>query len=62
MNSNFHDDPSSKNGQVMFSKCDLHLTLIYEVIQSASSNIVVGLYARFIWLKIVKFLWILSTW
>ena len=43
MNSNFCDDPSSKNGKVMFSKCDLQLTLIYEVIQRGGSNIVAEL-------------------
>ena len=37
-----------------FSKCDLDLILIYEVIQRDSSNISTGLYAGFIWLDTVK--------
>ena len=40
----------AKPAKSLFSKCDLDLTFIYEVIQSGSSNISMRLYARFIWL------------
>ena len=39
-----------------FSKCDLDLTFIYEVIQQGSSNILMWLYAKFIWLLTMKIL------
>ena len=44
----------AKPAKSFFSKCDLDLTLIYEVIQQASSNILAGLYGRFIWLEYLK--------
>ena len=43
-----------KPAKSFFSKCDLDLTLIYEVIQRVSSNILTGLYVGFIWLDTVK--------
>ena len=50
INSNFCDDRIRKTGQVIFSKCDLDLTFIYEVIQRGSPNILLRLYVKFIWL------------
>ena len=41
----------AKPAKSFFSKCDLELTFIYEVIQRGiSSNILMRLYAGFIWL------------
>ena len=39
----------AKPAKSFFSKCDLDLTFIYEVIQSGSSNILMRLNARFLW-------------
>ena len=44
----------AKSAKSFFSKCDLDLTSIYEVIRQDSSEILTGLYARFIWLDTVK--------
>ena len=44
----------AKPAKSFFSKCDLDLTLIYEVTWRGSSNILTGLYVRFIWLDTVK--------
>ena len=40
----------AKPAKSFFSKCDLDLTLIYEIIQNGSLDILMLLYARFIWL------------
>ena len=44
----------AKLAQSFFSKCDLDLTLTYEVSQQDSSGILMGLYASTIWLDILK--------
>ena len=54
INSNFCDDWISETGQVIFFQCDRDLTLLYEVIQSGSSNILTELYVGFIWLDTLK--------
>ena len=54
MNSKFCDDRISKTGQVISFKCDLDLTLIYEVTQRAGSNISNRLYVGFIWLDTMR--------
>ena len=48
INLNFCDDRNRETGQVIFSKCDLDLILIYEVSLRASSNILMGLYTSVI--------------
>ena len=44
----------AKPAKSFCSKCELDLTLIYEVTQLGSSNILMRLYARIIWLEILK--------
>ena len=44
----------AKSAMSFFSKCDLDLTSIYEVIWQGSSKISMDLYAEFIWLDTVK--------
>ena len=54
MNSNFLMTELAKSAKSFFSKCDLDLTSIYEVIRQGSSEILTGLYAKFIWLDTMK--------
>ena len=46
----------AKPAKSFFWKCDLDLTLTYEVIQRGSSNISMSLCAKFIWLETENFI------